>query len=167
MAVPKMNLDRKEAPKARESDLNMNPDGNRFGTIQFMLQPGHTIEDVLHSEFWAQVAHNFTRPSHSEGNYAGSIIEIRNRENTVYVDLWVLAVMERGLLVEIMKPDADGVCRFGPKEVIRPEDFEARWNVSKKGFDIIRLSDNEIVGDGKNFPTKKLVNDWIDKTAGA
>lgn len=158
---PKMDLNRKVDPKARESEITMQVDGHKCARVEFWLRPEHTLEDALRPEFWSQVAYKFQRPIAAEGNYAGSIIEVRYPDLTLYAELFVRAVQARGLLVDLLFKKEIGL------QEIASDKFESRWDETKRGYDIIRMSDREIVGDAKDFPTKDAVQNWLDKTVGA
>ena len=139
--------------------------GHLYGHFDVKLPLGITVKDALRPEFRVPVVHLFKpTPITGAGDATGSVIELRTEDHAFYAQLYVRAVQERGLVVELMAPDKAGVCYFGPKKVANGEAFETRWNVGKRGYDIIRKSDREIVGDGTKFPTKEMANDWIVKT---
>ena len=145
---------------------NFQTTGQFYEDFQARLPVGVTVKDALRPEFWVHVVHLFKpNPTTGTGDATGSVIELRTEDHAFYARLYVRAVQERGLVVELMSPDKAGVCYFGPKKIAYGEGFKTRWNVGKKGFDIIRKSDKEIVGDGAKFPTKEMANDWILETS--
>lgn len=136
-------------------------EGQQYIQFTATMPIGHTLEDALNPEYWVHVCHILQAPTNSnEPDRSGSIIELRTEDHSMYTRLYVRAVLERGLTVEVIK---DGVTYFGPKEMA-DEKFDTRWNVGKRGWDIIRQSDKEIVGDGSEFKTKEMANEWIEKT---
>jgi len=132
-----------------------------YANLSATLPVGWTVEDALKPEFWVHVTDMLQKtPVTNEPDKAGAIIELRTVDHAFYARVYVRAVQERGLIVQLLGEPV----YFGPKEVKAASQFEVRWNVGKRGFDIIRKSDREIVGDGSKIPTKEAAQDWIDKT---
>jgi len=128
------------------------------------LPLGHTIDDTLKPEYWAHVAYRLQKDALSGAkDRAGAIIRVTAIDMSFTAELFVRAVQEQGLVVELLKPDARGVCWLGPNAV-ESDRFETRWNVGKRGFDIIRESDREIVADGSVIKTREMAKSWIDET---
>lgn len=146
-----------EPPKAlKETALALSEFA--FARYSATLPVGWTIEDALKPEFWVRVAHKFQKtPVTGEPDKTGAIIELRSVDHALYAQLYVRAVQEKGLLVQLIgKPEF-----FGP-QAVDSKSFEARWNVGKRGYDVLRKSDKEIVASG--LPTKEAAQEWIDKT---
>ena len=156
---PKMNLNRMTMAKARDSELIMQPDGHRCARVEYWLKPEHTLEDTLKSEFWSQVAYKFYRPVLAEGDYAGTIIEIRTQDLSLYAELFVRVVRKSGLEVQLLTS-----YEIGLQNVVAPG-YEVRWSDRVCGYDIIRNSDREIVGQAKDFRTKEAAQVWLDRNA--
>ena len=154
---PKMELDRTVMPKARDADLIMQSDGHRCARVEFWLRPGHTLEDALKPEFWSQVAYKFLRPIVTEGNYAGSIIDLRSHDLSMYAELLVRVVRKTGLVVELLRSHEIGL------QNITSTTHTVAWNDKVKGFTITRNSDREIVGLAKDFPTKEQVHIYLER----
>jgi hypothetical protein len=134
-----------------------------YARFSVTLPLGWTIEDALKPEFWTNVAHRLARqPQTGEPAKVGTIIELRAVDHSLYAELYVRAVMERGLTVALIR---DPVF-FGPRAV-QDSPFEMRWNVGRRGYDIIRRSDKVIVGEGSQFPTKEAAQAWISSTMDA
>ena len=105
------------------------------------------------------VASKFAKqPMTGEPDRAGAIIELRTEDHAFYARVYVRAVQERGLIVAPLGEPT----YFGLKAV-RSKGYRERWNLGKKGFDIIRLSDNVIVVDGDKIKTKDQAQAWIDE----
>lgn len=155
----KMDLDRVKLPKARDSELIMQPDGHRCAHVEFWLRPDLTLEDALEPEFWSQVAYKFTRPISSEGNYAGSIIELRAQDLSFYAELFVRVVSKTGLQVVLLRSH-----KIGLQKVVAPG-YTVRWNAHACGYDLIRDSDRQLVGRAKDFPTKERAQAWLDRNS--
>ena len=125
------------------------------------LPVGWTLEDAFKPECWVQVCHLLQREAATNTpDRAGAIIRLRTYDHAFYAELYVRAVQERGLLVGVLREPV----YFGPREVPDTTKFEARWNVGKRGFDIIRKSDREIVADGTKIKTREMAQEWIDKS---
>lgn len=144
---------------------------NRFQVSEYAyadfsatLPPGTKVEEILNPEAWVHVCHLLEkRPVTGEPELTGAIIAVRTEDHEFYLNLYVRAVPGKGLVVEILKPDANGVCWLGPRAVTG-EPFDVKWNIGKRGFDIIRNSDREIVADGAEIKTKEAAQEWIDET---
>lgn len=117
------------------------------------------LEDVTEPEAWAQIAGIIDKDKQT-GRKAqtGSIIEVRTEDHGWYAELYVRAVRPMALDVHVLKYE-----RIGPSVEKKITGFDTRWNVGKQGFDIIRLSDKQIVGDGKDFPKREDALEWIEK----
>lgn len=128
------------------------PNEFAFGRFSAVIPVGVTIDDVLKPEFWAHIAH-MLRSNQMTGDPArtGTIIEIRSEDHSLYAELYVRAVKEQALDVALIgKPTY-----FGPRESSPSEKYSVRWNVGKRGFDILRKSDNAIIGRAVDFPKKE------------
>ena len=129
-----------------------------YGRISVVLPQGWTLDDALKPEFWSHVV------THLRERRIGTIIEVRNVEATLYAELFIRAVRDRDILVELLTDSAGKkrLFEFGPKET-ETSGYELRWNVGARGYDIIRKSDRVVVAAGKQFPTKELAFDWLSK----
>lgn len=127
-----------------------------YPEVDVTMPIGHTVEDALRAEYWANHAHKMKRPTFSAGpDWSGTILHLRSDDHAFYAKLYVRAVKQASLIVS----QIGDVTYFGPKEV-KSKGYESRWNVGKQGWNIIRKSDREIVGFGK---TKEEVQLWIDE----
>jgi hypothetical protein len=134
-----------------------------YARFSVTLPLGWTIEDAMRPEFWTNVTHRLARqPQTGEPAKVGTIIELRAVDHSFYAELYVRAVMQHGLTVALTREPVF----FGPKAV-KDSPFEMRWNVGKRGYDIIGRSDKIIVGDGSQFPTKEAAQAWISSTMDA
>jgi hypothetical protein len=138
------------------------------------------FEEVFRPAFWGNVVHLFKKDAIGGGaDRAGAIIHLRTEDHSFYARLYVRAVLERGLLVQCVGPSIDprtgkacpvDLATGGPwtgPTALGIDNFDLRWNSTKRGFDIVRRSDLQVVADGRNFPTRELAVEWIEKTAGA
>jgi hypothetical protein len=131
-----------------------------YARMSATLPVGWTLEDALKPEFWVRVVHKFQKtPVTGEPDKTGAIIELRTVDHAFYAQLYVRAVQEKGLIVQLI-----GEPQYFGSVTVESNGFDIRWNVGKRGYDIIRKTDREIVGDGAKFPTKELANEWIAKT---
>ena len=152
------------AIKARESDVMMTTDHHRYARIQLMVKQGVTIKDIMEPEFWSQVAYKFQSPLFERKDYTGSIIEVRSEDHSLYAELYVRAVQKNSLVVSLLKSDQDGIAWVGvQKKLDDTSPFEVRWNVGKRGYDVLRKSDKQIVGEAARLKTKEQAFAWIDE----
>jgi len=126
-----------------------------------ILPEGYTVEDCLKPSFWAHVASIFD--GHKDFH---NFIEVVNVERTVYAKLYVRAIQEQQMVVEnvTFPPGYKGDHQyfvFGPTKVAEDGKLKPKWNVAKRGFDVV-ASDGSLVHDGKDFPTKEQAIEWID-----
>lgn len=141
---------------------------------------GMPFEEVFRPGFWTNVVHLFQKNvAAGTPDRSGAIIHVRTEDHAYYAKLYVRAVLARGLIVQCVGPAIDQKTgRSCPVDLatgkpwtgsvpIKSDHFDIRWNVGKRGFDIIRKSDHQIVGDGSNFPTRELALEWIEKTTRA
>lgn len=158
-AKPADSMVRHDRPKALLAK-QLCPPEHRYGRMHVTLPVGWTIEDALKPEFWANVANQFRKVEMTnDPDRIGTIIELRTIDHAFYAEVYVRAVQERGLVVQLLGEPV----YFGPKAV-ESTAFEVRWNVARRGYDIIRKSDREIVGEAAKFPTREAAQDWIEKT---
>ena len=133
------------------------------GHFTITLPEGAAFEDALQQEYWVNVAHLFkSNPNTNSSDLAGSIIIVDSADRTFCGELYVRAVPDKGLVVGVYRKPVF----FGPKGGANPL-FDTRWNIGDRGWDIIRKSDNEIVGPAKKFPIKEDAVDWINATISA
>lgn len=130
-----------------------------YARFSATLPVGWTVEDALKPEFWVHIAHKLAKnPITNDPDRSGAVIELRTVDHAFYAKLYVRAVGERGLTVQLMGEPV----YFGPREV-KSAAYKERWNVGARGYDIIRVSDNEIVAHAGKIKTKEQVQAWIDE----
>jgi hypothetical protein len=134
-----------------------------YARMSATLPAGWDIEDALRPEFWVHVVDQFKKnPFTNDPDRVGAIIELRSEDHAFFAEVYVRAVQERGMVVALIGEPT----YFGPKE-IKADGFEVRWNVGKRGFDIIRKSDREIVAGGDRIKTREQAQAWIGQTTKA
>lgn len=122
------------------------------------LPVGVPFEAALKPEFWSNVAHLFAKQPGDIRDRTGSVIGIGSADHAFYGQVYVRAVRQQALVVEtLMQP-----VYFGPRDVKDNASYKTRWNVGAKGFDIIRLSDSEIVGHAKDFRIREDALAYIE-----
>jgi len=126
-----------------------------------ILPEGYTVEDCLKPSFWAHVAGTFD--AHKDYH---NFIEILNVERTIYARLYVRAIQEQQMIVEnvTFPPGHKGehdYFVFGPTKVADNGKLKIKWMVGKRGYDVV-ASDDSLVHDGKDLPTKEIALAWID-----
>lgn len=146
------------AKKIKQSAFQLSE--HAYGRRSVTLPVGWTLTDILAPESWSEVAHQLV------GNrlngippQEGTMIEVRTQDHAFYAELYVRAVEKMALHVEVIqyKP-------LGPQESKDTGKFDVRWNVGRRGFDVIRKSDKQIVAEG--LPKKEDAYAWIEQTAG-
>lgn len=134
-----------------------------YAKMSATLPVGHTFKDALRPEYWVNVAYMLAAtPVTNEPDRAGAVIEVRTADHSFYAELYVRGVPEQGLIVSVLREPV----YFGPKQDGTPQ-FDLRWNLGKRGFDVLRKSDGAIVGDGTKFPTKEMALKWVEDTVAA
>lgn len=151
-----------------------------FLDVSAKVPAGIAFEDVLRPTYWTNVVQIFKRDKLAGGtDRAGAFIHVRTEDHAFYAKLYVRAVLERGLIVQCVGPSVDpetgkacpiDLATGGPwvgQTALDTAAFDLKWNATKRGFDIIRKSDQQVVADGSSFPTRELAVEWINKTAKA
>lgn len=109
------------------------------------IPAGMNIKEMLDPEYWSHVSHKFQHPGGTgKPDQRGAIIEVRSEDDAVYAELYVTAVQERGVKVEILREH-----KIGPKLVASAK-YNIRWNPGIKEHEIVRMSDKEVVFSSKD-----------------
>jgi hypothetical protein len=133
-----------------------------YGRYSITVPVGWTLDDILKPEAWALVAHRLKpQPGTGDSVRIGTIFEVRTQDHQWYAELYVRAVREMALDVAILREPV----WLAPK-TDDPDDYEVKWNISVKGFDIIRKVDREKVGDGRKFPKKEDAIEYLKRITG-
>lgn len=113
------------------------------------------LKELLKPEYWVNVAHILAaNPTMKRPAALGTVIEVRNDEHSVYGELYVTGVTKNTMQVEwIREPQY-----FGPKEAPKSTTHKVRWNLGAKKHEVMRLSDEMIVGA---FDQKKEAHDFV------
>ena len=121
-------------------------------TFTVIMPDGFTVEDMLQPMFWSHVARKFNPKFHY-------FIDVLNDEHTIYARLYVRAVQENQMIVEQIGETQ----HFGPTNVAAIGNLQPRWNVGRRGWDIVRSNDGEVVQEGSKFAVKEQALAWIDE----
>ena len=143
-------------PKAKPSQLDLSPEGAKFVTVQYLMDNDHKLEDLFEPEYWAHVANKFEKPI-GGGDYTGSIIEVRKPDNTMFARFFIRQVQERALVLALMD-----VYWFGHR-ALKSKEYKDRWNPGARKFEVIRLSDGDVVFQSK---LREKCIEYVDKTKG-
>lgn len=136
-------------------------------TMTITVPYGTPFESILKPEFWVNVRSKFARNAVSgQMEKSGSSIIVRTVDMAYHADLIVLAVVEGGMIVECVGPvhDKHGNGQpyyIGPRGDLSDDRHTVNWNNQKRGFDIIRKSDRQIVGQAVAIRTRSQVLDWL------
>lgn len=144
-------------PPGREN-FSITEAGFQFATIHVKQPVGHTVEDALKPEYWVHHARYLKAPPNTgQSDLVGSKIELRALDHSHYAELYVRAVHDNTLVVQLLRDAVYlGLQKAGD------DAFEVRWNVGNRGYDVIRESDRAIVAS--KLATKDAAQEWIDKT---
>ena len=113
------------------------------------LDESMTLDDTAKPEFWAHVADKLNR---------GDEVKIRAYDKAPLGTLFVRATGQGWAKVGIMErwaaPDA---------ALKEPEGspYEAKWNVGRRGYDVVRKSDRQVIQPGDKFPLREDALAWI------
>jgi hypothetical protein len=157
----------KEAPlpvlPTSKQRFSITESGYAYAEVDVTQPIGHTVTDALRPEYWVHHTDQLkARPFSGEADRSGAILRLRTDDHAHFATLYVRAVGERGLIVQQI-----GETTILGLKAVDSKAFTVRWNVGKRGFDIIRNSDSEIVGDASKFSTKEQAQSWINETTRA
>jgi hypothetical protein len=173
-------------PKIHPSRFQVGP--YRYGRWEATLPVGTKYEECLRPEFWSQVADMLKPPKNVPGKaWEGSVIEVRTEDHKFYAEFYVRAVKEQALhvaplgppvilyndekdnnLAKVLKALDEDLKKQTelaiseaevPKQVSNSDRLLTKWNVGSRCFDVIRQSDQEVVGKG--FKIKEDALEWI------
>lgn len=127
-------------------------------TFTVTLPAGTHPEILLTPETYSLIAHRLAVNVLTRSpDRSGSIIQADTEDRAWYAELYVRAVLSKGLVVSMLPGFP---VYFGIKEV--PSDqYKIKWNTKLNGFDIIRASDDSIVASG--LKTKEIAKGWIER----
>lgn len=176
--VTQKTMREQQPPTLKPSDFEESQ--YAFLDVSAKVPAGMPFEALLSPTYWTNVINIFKRDKIAGGaDRAGAIIHVRTEDHAYYARLYVRAVLERGLIVQCIGPSLDHktgkACPVDlatglPWTGLTPidvEGFELRWSAGKRGFDILRSSDQQVIADGSSFPTRERAIEWINKTARA
>jgi len=155
--------------------------GAEFARARFdaMMPSGIAFEEALKPSFWTNVVHLLSRNQlTNQPDRSGAFIDLGTEDHAFYAKLYVRAVGSNGLIVQCIGPSIDAKGRACPVDLatglpwtgaqpVESDGFDIRWNLGKRGFDIIRKSDQQVIADGSNFKTREMALEWIEKTTKA
>lgn len=120
---------------------------------------GYTLEDCLTDEFWGNVLHYFKGNDFQQKKpRSGDIIEVRTDDNAWYAELYLLGVANETLKLKVLNYH-----NLTQRVEDEKSSYQLRWNLNKRGFDVIRKSDRTVVQPAENLPTKDMAVAWIEE----
>lgn len=176
---------KKPAALLREQSKILRPgnfQASEFARARFdaVMPADWEYEEALKPGFWANICHLLREKKVSgEPDRTGSLIDLSTEDHAFFATLYVRGVMQGGLIVQCIGPATHPkTCKACPVDLetglpwtgrapVRSDKFDLRWNTTKKGYDIVRLSDQQVVADGSNFKTREMALEWITKTSGS
>lgn len=145
-------------------------------SFDHVMDAGIDFEEVFKPGYWRYVFHKLQKNiSTNSPDRSGSLIVVGTEDHAFCAHLYVRAVTAAGLIVQCVGPATDKSGKMCPVDLatgrawagpaaVSSDQFDVRWNVGKRGFDILRSSDQQVIIDGGNFPTRELALEWIKKT---
>lgn len=176
---PKEKIHRQDKPwTIKPSEFK--PSEYAYADFSATIPSDCPFEEVLKSGFWSNVLHLVrSNTTTNEPDKTGATIQIRTQDHSYYALLYIRATMANGVIVKCIGPTINfetgelcpvdlqtGLPWEGRPEV-RTDAFDIRWNVGKKGFDVVRRADQQVVADGKNLPVREMAEEWIEKATKA
>ena len=128
----------------------LNKPGYMISEWSIILPEEYPFEDCLLPASWAHVASQFDARFHH-------FITVLNDQHTFHARLYVRAVQPNQMIVHVIDPPQN----FGPTNVEAIGALKPQWNVGKRGFDVVRVSDGMTVQDGSRFAVKEQALAWI------
>lgn len=162
-------MEKPKAPEKTEKQPNkaLRPrlvleSGTDYMNSAYTMKVEEKFEECLAPEYWANVAHFYAPdPGNHRPSRVGSIIEIRRDDHAFYAKLYIRNATQNTLLVEVTH---DGYPKYFGKDVKQTvEGYKRKWDVGKRGFNVIRLSDGAIVGKAEDIRTKEDAVAFINK----
>jgi hypothetical protein len=132
-----------------------------FNRWSVTLPYGWDFTDCLDPEFWTNVAH-LLAPNATNGQKSriGDVIEIRTIDHAWYAELYVRAVRESALIVAVLRAPVQLVPVKG-MELPKGSKLDVRFNTSKAKYEVIRISDGSVIGEG--FDLKETALNFVDR----
>ena len=133
-------------------------------------------EDTLNPEFWVNIQPMLKyEKGRQEQDFRKSRIHVHREDASFYAVLYIRAIVDGGLVVQCIGPSftrngkpcpidlETGLPWAGNKEQEKDSPYAIKWNFGRKGYDVIRNSDREIVADGSKIKTREQAQAWVEE----
>ena len=165
-ATPPQTLREAQAHKLKSSSFKV----SEFARARFdaMLPADWDYEDALNPSFWSYIASTLGKNHYTNGqDLTGAFIDLATEDHAFYAHLYVRKILkEGGLIVQCIGPSVDPhTGKAMPIDLATGGPWAGRkfaivWNADKRGFDVVRKADGEVVADGAQFHTAELAIAW-------
>lgn len=152
---------------------------SEYGRARFVatLPGGWSFDEVFKPGFWVYVLKDLQRNpvAGQTESRAGACIEIMTEDHRFYAELYIRAVLGKGVIVQCVGPQIDrkngkacpvdlqtGQPWIGDSGV-KSDKYDIKYNRLKEGFDVIDVDDNQVVRDAGSFPVREMAEAWIAK----
>lgn len=174
-----INLRRNDMPKLL-APSRLNLEEHATTRLRAVVPNDASWEDVQKPGYWVNVIGRFKgNDSTSDPDRTGSIIFVESEDGMMVAEFYVRAVLPNGLLLTCLGPGVD--LKTGERTAyntitkrawtgrvqIEGGELQARWNVGRKGYDIVRKSDGEVLGSAEQIRTAEQAQEWIAKATKA
>ena len=172
------------AQKLREAQVRkiapgrMKPFGHYSEPQQVVIPADWDMEDVLNPECWAFIAPNMQANTQASvmSDRLGTLIEVRTEDHAFFAQLYVNGLKRNNQgQANAMVVTCIGPCWDAETDKCYPVDvrtgrrwtgrtYDIAWNATKRGFDVVRKANGEVVADGAQFQTREAALAWIAAT---
>lgn len=152
---------------------------SEYGRARFVatLPSGWAFDEVYKPGFWTYILKRLAKDpiSGQTRSRAGSCIEVVTEDHRFYAELYVRAVLGKGVIVQCVGPQIDrktgkacpvdlqtGQPWMG-ETAVKSDKYEVQFNAMKEGFDIIDKDDGQVIRDAGSFPIREMAEAWVSK----
>lgn len=152
---------------------------SEYGRARFVatLPSGWAFDEVYKPGFWTYVLKMLAKNPTSGQNESrtGSCIEVVTEDHRFYAELYIRAVLGKGVIVQCVGPQIDrkngkacpidlqtGQPWMG-ETAIKSDKYEVRFNKLKEGFDVVDLDDGQVIRGADSFPIREMAEAWVSK----
>lgn len=113
------------------------------------LPAERSFEETLDPVFWSHVARKIDMKFQN-------FIEVYRADRTLVGQLYVRGILGSNVYVAVI----DKPIEFG-KQTVATKGLTPVWNEGKKGWDVVRAEDKQVVASGEQFVTREQAEQWI------
>lgn len=114
--------------------------------------------NITDPELWESTARKFQMTIGGGPGYH-NMVTVLNERHTLFGWFSVRAISDNQVTLDPIIP----LTWFGPdvKEPVPGTNLKPKWNVGRKGWDVVRVSDGRVVQEGSKFKTTEMALAWI------